>query len=174
MKKPSLFFLLITVTFISFYSCKKESHAGYNFTQISATDANGNSNGSTDSTDWGYDANWSSAEIKLLSFKDTLKTTDTATGYIQLSPLFPNPGNGVFLMGVDVEKACKMKAVFVNEKFQILHYLSRPFTGGFILTAYDFTSLTSFHKGNYYRMYYGFYNATDSLYYKGHGDIRLE
>lgn len=174
MTKHTNFFLLITLTVLLLYSCKKESHAGYNFTEITVTDTNGNSTGSTDSTDWGYDSKWSSAEIKLLSFKDTLKTTDTATGYIRLSPLFPNPGNGVFLMGVDVEKACKMKAVFVNEQFQILHYLSRSFTGGPILTVHDLTINTAFRKGNYYRMYYGFYNSADSLYYKGHGDIRIE
>jgi hypothetical protein len=174
MAKHTHLFLLIIFTVHLFYSCKKESHAGYNFTEITATDANGTSTGTTDTTDWGYDTNWSTAETKLLSFKDTVKANDTATGYVQLSPVFPNPSTGIILMGVDVEKACKMKAVLVNKQFQILHYLSRPFTGGPILTAYDFTSLTAFRRGNYYRMYYGFYNANDSLYYKGHGDILIE
>jgi hypothetical protein len=159
---------------MSFSGCKKESTSNYDFTQLTYTDLNGSINGSTDTTDWGYDANWTEAETKLLSFKDTVKTNDTAIGYIHISPAFPNPSTGIFLIGSDVERACKMKAVFVNERFQILHYLSRKYTGGPIINVYDFTANTAFHKGNYYRMYYGFYNAKDSLYYKGHGDLRIE
>lgn len=174
MKQVQLVLPALAVLLLSVASCKKESSQSYNFTQITETDASANSIGYVDSSDWGYDANWSAAETKLLSFKDTLKSSDTTIGYIHISPAFPNPSAGTFFIGADTEKGCKMKAVFVNEQFQILHYLSRNFTGGPIITVYNLAAITAFRKGHYYRMYYGFYNAMDSLYYKGHGDLRIE
>jgi hypothetical protein len=174
MRLHRFIFLSVITSLLLLCSCKKDASFYYDFTQYTSTDATGNLIGQTDSTDWGYDNTWTSAESKLLSFKDTLVINDTATGYIHLSSAFPNPSGGTFFIGVDTERECKMKAVFVNEQFQILHYLSRKFTGGPILTVHDFSGYTSFHKGKNYRMYYGFYNSKDSLYYKGHGDLRIE
>ncbi|MCW5907378.1 MAG: hypothetical protein KIS94_05940 [Chitinophagales bacterium] len=163
-----LFFVIASVA-----SCKKEKAVLYDFSKYTATDISGTIV-SIDSTDWAYDATWTTAELKLLTFKDTIKVSDSTYGYVQLSPATPNPTSGVFIIGSDTEKECKMKAVFVNEQLNILHYLSKKFTGGPILTAYDLSVHTAFRKGNCYRMYYGFFNAKDSLFYKGHGDIRIE
>lgn len=176
MKRPerTVYYFSLLFAVCAFAACRKESTAGYNFTVITYTDSTGAVNGTVDSTDWGFDSQWTAAEIKLLSFKDTLITIDTSIGYVKLSAAFPNPCKGKFIIGVDVEKACKMKAVFVNERFEILHYTSRIFTGGPILTAYDFSGNPAFHRSNFYRMYYGYFDSRDSLYYKGHGDLQIE
>lgn len=171
MKALQAFLLLFIV---SIASCKKEKAVVYDFSKYTATDINGNIIGTADTTDWTYDATWAAAELKLLTFKDTIKVSDTTCGYVQLSPAMPNPTAGLFIIGTDTEKECKMKAVFVNEQLNILLYLSKKFTGGPIVTAYDLTVHSAFRKGNFYRMYYGFFNGKDSLFYKGHGDIRIE
>lgn len=167
-------YLLFTLTLIAgISSCQKGSVIEYDFTQITFTDSSGTVV-EADTTDWGYDNSWTGGEYKLVSFEDSLKSTDSMPGYVQLSPPFPNPGNGFLLMGVDVERACKMKMVVVDKNFQILYYKSRLFTGGAILTVHDLSNLTALDKGNYYRMYYGFFNSKDSLYYKGHGDLLIQ
>ena len=40
--------------------------------------------------------------------------------------------------------------------------------------GFDFRSISTFRSGNNYRMYYGFYNANDSLYFAGHGDFKIQ
>ncbi len=167
--------LLLLVGFSAlFYSCKKNNEIIYDFTQYTETDSTGSIIGGNDTTDWGYDGSWSSGELSLLSFKDSLVAGDSTTGTVEISPAFPNPGHGIVLIGVNTEKSCKMKAVVVDEDFHILYLDNRLFTGGPILTVHYLGTSTAFHSGHYYRMYYGFYNSKDSLYYKGHGDLLIE
>ena len=157
-------------------SCKKDTSVPIDFSKITVTDSTSCIIISdVDTTDWTYDANWTPGVTAFLYFIDSnLVVSDTLTGYVQVSPACPNPNHGIFIMGVNTERECLMKLVCVNTDMQILYYTTRKFTGGPIVTAYDLTTSTSFHKNANYRVYYGFFNAFDSLYYKGHGDVRIE
>ncbi len=169
----SLSFILFSSS-ILFYSCKKNSEIKYDFRQYTETDSTGSIFGTNDTTDWSFDDSWTVGELSLLSFKDSLVAGDSTSGSIVISPAFPNPGNGTVFIGVNTEKACKMKTAVVDEDFHILYLDNRLFTGGPILTVHHLNTSTAFHTGCYYRMYYGFYNSKDSLYYKGHGDLLIE
>lgn len=165
-------FALVLIIFFS--GCKKENTTPLDFSKITVADVYCVYISDIDSSDWISDDVWSTQETNLLKFTDTLTLTDSTTGYVQLSAPCPNPSEGLFIMGINTERQCKMKLVCVNTDMQVLFYTARKFTGGPIATAYDFRSNTGFHKNENYRFYYGFYSATDSLYYKGHGDFRLE
>lgn len=159
---------------VFFSACKKESTTPLDFSKITVADIYCVYISDVDSSDWSHDDVWTAQETALLNFTDTISVTDCTTGYVQISAPCPNPSEGLFILGINTERQCKMKLVCVNTEMQVLHYTARKFTGGPIATAYDFRSNTAFHKNENYRFYYGFYSAADSLYYKGHGDFRLE
>ena len=172
MKTLHSFCFLFTV--LLFSSCKKTTVTPIDFSKITVADASCIYISEIDTTDWTYDNYWSAQELSFLKFGDTITITDSVTGYVQLSAPCPNPNDGLFIVGMNTERQCRMKLVCVNTDMQILYYTSRKFTGGPIVTVYDFRANTAFHKNGNYRFYYGFYNSKDSLYYKGHGDFRIE
>ena len=173
MRKFFLFLFTAAVLF-HFGACKKDNIVPIDFSQYTATDSNCIISGVYDNTDWTYDTTWTATETALMSFNANIATTDSTFGYVHVSPACPNPNNGLFIIGINTEKQCKMKIVCVNTSFETLYYTSKKFTGGPIVTSYDFSALTSFHPNENYRLYYAFYNSLDSIYYKGHGDIRIE
>ena len=172
MKKLSCFAFLLTV--LLFSGCKKDNLSPIDFSKITVTDTSCIYISEVDTTDWTYDDNWTEQETNFLNFADTIIVTDSVAGFVQVSAVCPNPNEGLFIMGINTQRQCKMKLVCVNNEMQVLYYLTRKFTGGSVTTSYDFRSLTAFHKNENYRLYYGFYNSKDSLYYKGHGDFRIE
>ena len=109
-----------------------------------------------------------------MNFSDNILLTDSIAGYIEVAAPCSNPSEGQFAISINTERQCKMKVAFVNTEMETLNFTSIKLTGGPTVTGYDFRSLTSFHKGMNYRMYYAFYTAKDSVYYKGHGDFRIE
>ncbi len=172
------FYALAVIAFILVQSssCKKEisSTTTFDYSNFTVTDSSCLYTGNVDTTDWTYDATWTSAETALLNFRDTISTVDSLTGYVQVSAACSNPSGGLFIVGTTVEKACVMKIAVVNNKLELLHYRAVKLTGGPIVNAFDFRYSGAFHKSENYRMYYGFYNSTRTLYYKGHGDFRIE
>ncbi len=165
--------LIITACFL-LSACKKENSVQLDFSKITVTDLACIYISNVDTSDWTLDNTWTNQETNLMNFSRTVSTTDTVAGYVQVSAACPNPSAGSLAVGVNTERACVMKAVFVNNDMQILHYSNQLLTGGPIITYHNFTSLSSFKKDANYRMYYAFYTAKDSLYYKGHGDFRIE
>lgn len=160
---------------LSINACQKDSVNVIDFSEITPTDETGALIGQADTTDWTYDAAWTSRETALMTFNDTaLNSSDSVMGAIAVSPAFPNANDGLFIVGIEPERQCKLKYVFVNSDFNVLNYGIRKLNGGPTFYAFDFRSNTAFDKGANYRMYYGFYNSKDSLYYKGHGDIKIE
>ena len=156
-------------------ACKKDEVFAPDFTTITQTDSSGVVIGSVDSTDWGYDAGWNGTEFNFLAFNDTsANSLNSITGTVMLSPPMPNPSRGLFILGLNPERQVKMKYAFVNSDLKVLQYGARKLNGGVTWMPLDLTTNTAFKKGEYYRMYYGFYNSKDSLYYKGHGDIKIE
>ncbi len=170
--RVTLPFIVAFIFFIS--SCKKDTSTPLDFSKITVTDTSCIYISDVDLTDWTSDAAWTTPETAFLNFADTILATDSTTGYVQFAAPCPNPNDGLFTLGVNTEKPCKMKLVCVNTEMQVLYYTSLQLTGGPVATVYDFRSNTAFHKNENYRLYYGFYNSKDSLYYKGHGDLRVE
>lgn len=160
---------------LSINACQKDSVNVIDFSEITPTDVNGAPMGAADTTDWTFDAAWTSRETALMTFNDTaFNSSDSVMGAIAVSPAFPNANDGLFIVGMDPERQCKLKYVFVNTDFNVLNYGIRKLNGGATFYTFDFRNNTAFDKGANYRMYYGFYNSKDSLYYKGHGDIKIE
>ncbi len=166
--------LLSFVLLIQFSSCKKEVVTIFDFSQYTTTDSNCLYTGAVDNSDWTNDAVWTTKENSLMNFSDNIVLTDSLAGYIEVAAPCSNPSEGQFSMGINTERQCKMKVVCVNTEMETLYFAARELTGGPVVTEYNFRSLTSFHKGMNYRMYYAFYTAKDSVYYKGHGDFRIE
>lgn len=168
----TVYFFAVLLMLLS--SCKKDDSTPIDFSKITVTDTSCIFISDVDNTDWTYDAAWTIQEKSFLNFIDSIVVTDSTTGYVQLSAPCANPNEGAFTLGINTEKQAKMKLVCVNTEMEILHYNSAKLTGGPITRAFDFRSNTAFHKNENYRLYYGFYNSKDSLYYKGHGDFRIE
>ena len=173
MKK--IYFLLSIICLIAFSSCKKETSTPPDFSEITVTDSSCIYISDVDTTDWTNDVVWTTQETNLLNFADTtIVITDSVEGFIQLSAACPNPSAGVFFLGVNTQRETKMKLVCVNTEMEVLYFTTRKFTGGPILTAYDFTGISAFRANENYRVYYAFYTSKGVLYYKGHGDLRIE
>ena len=172
MQRICVFLFLITA--LTFQSCKKEVVTPLDFSKITVTDSSCIYISLVDTTDWTADINWTAQETGLLNFKRTVAVGDSIAGFIQVSAACPNPSAGRFALGINTERACVMKLAIVNTEMQVLYFTNHAFTGGPIITAYDLTSLTAFDKDENHRMYYAFYTSKDSLYYKGHGDFRIE
>jgi len=167
--------LLLIAALLS--SCQKETVAtAPDFSAHTVTDESGVITGVTDSTDWTYDDTWTQQEFALVSFKgtDTLATTDTLTGSIEVHPLFPNPCDSSFTLSATAEYPCKMKLAFVNADMEMLQYKFAILATGKNNFAFNFQSLTAFKNNENYRVYYAFCNFKDSIFYKGHGDFRIE
>lgn len=167
--------LLFLATLFQFASCKKDPVVIIDFSKYTATDSNCLITGAVDNTDWTDDITWAAQENALLAFSDNIVLVDSIEGYIDISPLCPNPGDGLFTMDILTERECKMKIACVNTEMETLYFIAKKLTGGPpVTTEFDLRALTSFHKNMNYRMYYAFYTADDSVYYKGHGDFRIE
>lgn len=175
MKNLSVFTLLF-VMLCAANACKKDPlYLILDFSQYTATDIHGIQTAPPDTTDWTNDSYWAPAELALFTFNDTAaNSTDSVIGNVVVSPAFPNANNGQFAVGLDPERQCKWKYVFVDKELRVLDYGIRRLNGGPTFFTFDFRSATAFDKGDSYRIYYGFYNSKDSLYYKGHGDIKIE
>lgn len=151
-------------------ACQKDPAPVYDFSRQTITDSLCQVI-SADSTDWTYDPVWTAFDSSTVRFADTIVITDTLTGYVNISPACPNPGNGLFIIGLDTEHACAMRVACVNTEREVIWYSARKLNGGPVITAYDFRNVTAFRPGENYRLYYAFYNHKDSMFYRGHGDI---
>lgn len=166
--------ILLLIGIVLNSGCKKSPESPINFSAITVTDTTCLYISDVDITDWGSDAGWATIEYNLISFKDSVRISDSLTGYVQVSAICANPNDGHFSWQINTERECMMRMALVNNEMQLLHYEVKRMPGGPLTLNYDFRNNTSFHKNENYRIYYGFYNKKDSLYYKGHGDLRLE
>ena len=165
----------IICSLVLIYACKKDEVFAPDFSSITYTDNTGQINGTVDSSDWTHDAFWNGTEYNFLSFEDTTaRGNDSLFGSIVVSPALSNPNAGLFIVGLNPERQVQMKYAIVNTDLRVLYYGTRKLNGGLTWLSFDLTTNTAVRKGEYYRMYYGFYNSNDSLYYKGHGDIKIE
>ena len=173
--KKNVPLLLIAVLAIYLGGCKKSTVTGPpDFSKITVTDSVGLYTGTVDSTDWTYDETWTPEELAFMNFTDTFALADTVAGFVQVSALYPNPNHGIFSLLTTVEKECKMKVAIVSTSMHLISYNTFKFLGGPVATGFNCTVSTAFHPNENYRIYYGFYNAKGTLFYKGHGDFRIE
>jgi hypothetical protein len=155
--------------------CKKPpTTVPLDFSKITVTNNECEITGAIDSAAWINDVLNLALDTQFLTFADYTGITDTLTGTIQISPICPNPSNGFFLWNVSSTRECKLKIVCIDINEEILYYNTYRLEGGPLLIAFDFSKTTSFKKNTNYRMYYGFYNAKDSVYFSGHGNFRIQ
>jgi hypothetical protein len=139
----------------------------------------------TDDGDWQNDATWSSSELQLLNFPDTVSLTGTfvkdTVGWnigpgIHEQPrnsviAFPNPAVNQQILSYYGLGYLKFKATIVDKYFnRLFTYSSKDHGRLFIL---DLSDSTKFQNGVIYRLYYSFSAADSVNFYKGHGDILI-
>ena len=174
MKKISFATFAISVLLTLLASCKKETTQVLDFSSYVATDNECHVTGATDTTEWANTILTRKQDTSRLTFADNIVITDTVAGTITISPPCPNPSNGFFIWNIHPERQCKLRLVCINAANDIIYYNAYGLSGGPMTIGFDFRNTSTFHPGTNYRMYYGFYNAKDSLYFAGHGDIRIQ
>ena len=174
LKFRSLAPLLFVAMLSTMNACQKETVKVLDFSTITYTDSLCNLVGDTATENWTYDNSWVTAEFNLLAFKPISAVVDTTLSKITVLPACPNPNNGQFTLRIKSTKRCKLNWVMVNRGLEILAYSQQKINSGQFTIPFDFSANTAFDTASNYRMYYGFYNAKDSLYYKGHGNIRWQ
>ena len=174
MKKASAVLLLIAIVALLLQACKKDIVRVVDFSKYTTTDNECQITGVGDTTEWINNVLNRSEDTALLIFADNIFISDTQAAKISITPPCPNPSNGFFIWNVNPSRECKLKVVCVNTAGDILYYNAYGLLGGPITLGFDFRGKSVFHSGINYRMYYGFFNSRDSLYYSGHGDIRIQ
>ena len=174
MKKAAAVLLLIAIFAQLLQSCKKEVTQIVDFSKYTATDNECRIVGVADTTQWINSVLSRAQDTALLIFADNIFISDTQAAKISITAPCPNPSNGFFIWNVNPSRQCKLKLVCVNTDGDILYYNSYGLLGGPMTLGFDFRNQTVFRSGTNYRMYYGFFNSLDSLYFSGHGDIRIQ
>jgi hypothetical protein len=174
MKKIGFAFLSFVSLLAPFQSCKKVTPVVVDFSKYTITNNECQVTQVQDTTQWINDVLTQQQDTTLLTFLDNISIADSVPGKITISAPCANPSNGFFIWNVNPTRQCKLKVVCANTDGDILYYNSYGLNGGPITLGYDFRALTVFHKNTNYRMYFGFYNGRDSLYFSGHGDIRIQ
>jgi len=131
------------------------------FTTISENDVNGWPITLEDKTDWNIRTNWEVAE----RFVFNLKTQNTFPSTIKLIQ-YPNPFVHIFYLRLDIPQQSKADFYLVNSNFE----LEQKFVGlssGSMMMHLDH----NLNKGQYYRLYYKIYSASEQLY--GTGDLKI-
>lgn len=155
-------------------ACKEEQFTPLNFDAVTRTNDSCAILGQADPTDFTHDLLWTNQEESVMSFKNTQQGADSLAGNIQVLPICKNPSNGQFSFEIRCEKACKIKLAFVNYEMDILHYATFVQDSGQVNHPFNFVGLSSFRPNKNYRLYYSMSNSLDSVYYRGHGDFRIE
>jgi|GEM_PF-1812092 hypothetical protein len=174
MKKISLAVFAFSLFIALISSCKKETTPSVDFSTYVATNEECIVTGTPDSTQWTNSVLTRQTDTALLTFIDNIVITDSLTGPITINPPCPNPSNGFFIWNINPTQQCKLRLVCVNTAYDVVYYNAYGLSGGPITLGFDFRSISTFHTDSSYRIYYGFYNANDSLYISGHGDIKIQ
>ena len=167
-----LIYILGLLLIFSSVNCSKEKEFTIDVSRITNTDALGNSNGNTDNTDWGFDANWNETELSLFR-SDPVDMSGAETATITLQPAYPNPAsiNGITFQFTASKKSYLRLAV-VDEKLNRLAFYSFFADAG--LNAFNLTfNIPPFTVNKNYRIYYTFNAPGNEMYFKGHGDVAI-
>lgn len=133
--------------------------------------------GYTDNSDWTLDGSWNKQERQL--FEELSVNVNAATqGQVSSLGFFPNPlqpGSNGTLLYQTAQQNMRLHLVFVDKKYKIIDRQDRPVdTGGRYGTELPLPFPSAkFASNTIYRLYYIFYAPDGTLYYKGHGDIKI-
>ena len=129
--------------------------------------------GTQDPTDWTIDGDWNAQEQNLFtSLRANLNTSPQGSA-TYIGGAFPNPATNAVRFEYQTPGTALSKIVFVDNNYQVMATFDGPTTAS---TSYSITinlNNGNYKKGQRYRLYYVLYNGT-ALYFKGHGDIRVE
>ena len=163
--------LFASLALVGFGGCKKKIDFGPN-EGFTSRDFMNYPQSQTDPSDWTLDGNWNKQEKKLFDGLG-VDVNSTATGSVRNISFFPNPveTEGILTSQTTVS-GISIKLVIVDRKYRVLDTgtTSSTTTNSY---NYRFTFDNSKYKtGEIYRLYYVFYQGS-TLYYKGHGDIKI-
>lgn len=165
--------LAATLLFVLLNGCKKEPEVVYDFSIQTITDSVCNTI-TQDLTDWTYDQYWTRTDSLFVLFNDNLPLSDTTTGWVRVEPLCPNPGSKSFTLKIHSTKPAKARFAIVNTDLEMVYYASGIVHGDTVIQKFDLNGYSSILPQQNYRLYYAFFNSKNQMYYKGHGDFRVE
>lgn len=152
--------------------CKKNNDSPViDVSQITSTDALGNIL-SQDNTDWTKDNNWTDKEQALFQAPTSAQLVNTETGTVTIFPAYPNPVINQQFLTIKTSTITLLQIVIVDNMLSIKKRYFVLTSGSTLSFAYLFDAAIFTNNTNY-RLYYGFYSLSDGLFYKGHGDIRI-
>jgi hypothetical protein len=140
--------------------------------------------GQDDPTDWTHDATWNATEQDLFSTLGVAlggSPTQVGTWY---SSAYPNPvvagGTGNFTVlpttgsqSTTVPTTVRAQLVVVDTRYKVLNTFDVP-AGKGTTVALSFPT-AKYPASNLYRVYYVVYEPTQkTVYYRGHGDVKIE
>jgi hypothetical protein len=121
--------LLFLILLLIFTSCKKVGiEPGIN--KFTPTDADGNTVGEADQTDWTQDGAWSAAEKKLFQKEDSFTYGDVGEN-IQATvyPASPNPCRYTFTFSFTSSRPTVAKFALVDKRLNILSFQEEKYDG---------------------------------------------
>lgn len=168
MKHQLLLFSLLAV--ISFGGCKKKIDFGPD-EGITYRDFQNYPQAKSDPSDWTLDGNWNKQEKKLFDGLG-VDVNSTASGSVRNISFFPNPveTEGVLTCQTTVS-GLSIKLVIVDRKYRVVDTVTNSSITGFYNFRFAFDN-SKYKTDEIYRLYYVFYQGS-TLYYKGHGDIKI-
>ena len=134
--------------------------------------------GAGDPTDWITDGTWNKTERGLFHLAPAVDLNGSQQGGVSGLSFYPNPVSSAtraahFNSGT-AQADMQLKLVFVDRKYKIIQEQDAQAAKGknmlFALTL----PADKFKADATYRLYYVYYGADGTLYYKGHGDIRID
>lgn len=150
-----------------FASCDRK---GYK--KITEADEAGNIIGDADPTDWTEDDKWKSGIDELIAQGCDLEGVGTASS-VTVNHAFPNPTNGISNIVFEVGDTCLMRFVIVDKYNTVYERNCMHLSTGVNFFAFNIAEL-AVSVGGRYRLYYDFLDESNTVFYKGHGDIHFQ
>jgi glucose/arabinose dehydrogenase len=143
--------------------------------EITRTDISGNLLTTTpDITDWTLDDTWTVEELELMETPATAQLLNAEMANITIHPGYPNPLANSFAFAFTASTPSFLQVVVTDDQLNVKLRHTRMANAGNNTLLFDASNTTDFVSKQHYRLYYAFYSAADGLYYKGHGDLRIE
>jgi hypothetical protein len=124
--------------------------------------------GPQDPSDWTLDRTWNEPEQSLFASLG-LNLNGAAQGTASDISAYPNPATTATTFRYDTPDAVNCQIIVVGDTYQSYYLRTFSTPARNLVLPLD---LNAFPKGKRYRIYYVLYNGT-TLYYKGHGDIKV-
>jgi len=131
------------------------------------------SSGTQDPTDWTIDGDWNAQEQNLFASLGVNLNTSPQGSATYIGGAFPNPATSAVNFGYQTPGTALSKIVLVDNTYQVVATFDGPTTASTSYAIMLNLNNGNYKKGQRYRLYYVLYNGT-ALYFKGHGDIRVE